>query len=79
MRNYKFARFARICRSRKFDKITNRIESFVPRSLFLVIFGGHLFRFPSERISLEDKVRAFDKEVDNRGIKIISQGQADDG
>lgn len=34
---------------------------------------------PSERISLEDKVRAFDKEVDNRGIKIISQGQADDG
>lgn len=76
MRNYKFARFARICRSRKFDKITNRI---VCPSLFLVIFGGHLFRFPSERISLEDKVRAFDKEVDNRGIKIISQGQADDG
>lgn len=43
----------------------------------LVIFGSHLFG-PLGEISFADKVRAFDKEVDNRGIKIISLVQADD-
>lgn len=80
IRNYNFARWQEFW-SRKFDKIiwieTNRIESFVPRyfsSFLAAIYSGSI-----ERISPEDKVRAFDKEVDNRGIKIISQGQADDG
>lgn len=49
-----------------------------PSAMSVSSFSVTIYSVPLARISLEDKVQAFDKEMDNRGIKIISPRQPDD-
>lgn len=49
-----------------------------PSAMGVSSFSVAIYSVPLARISLEDKVRAFDKEMDNRGIKIISPRQPED-
>lgn len=70
------------------QKLDNRIkvrkrqvdsnQVFCPSAMGVSSFSVAIYSVPLAQISLEDKVRAFDKEMDNRGIKIISPRQPDD-